>query len=194
MEAVLLDEVRRLKAAYAKHGQHTGSKYALRYAREALANPYPEVEWDPGFGLPSGTVEHDEFDVTVEVEYDPCPDLSFLGEFSTEWSHGAIDIEKDEEYNYNRHDYPYFIPANPAYRNLDWRLMKRILRDELVPVSVRVTASKAGIELGYASLGGCFWEDGKEDELAYDYLPDLVHEAVEEAREAVRNICPHCGK
>ena len=192
MQTELLNEVRRLKASYSKHGQCTGSKYALDAARSTLKYPSVEVEWADGYGFPEGIVHHDEFDIRVEVDCDPDPDLSWIGEFSNDWAPGAIEIEKDNGFNPTRHSYTYFIPAT-EYRNLDWRLMKQILRDEFIPVCVKVTASRNGIELGRAYLGGCFY-DGNADQIAYDYLSDLVEEAVEEARAAIASLCPHCGK
>jgi len=194
----LFEKALRLKRMYTRYGQHTGTKYALDAARRGCADlPYSELDWDIG-GYPilaSAEFEEAPFSYMVEIRHEDWPDLSWIGEFGDKWRPGCIDISLADGGTYygrwgqSEVDRQFFYPATED-GNLDWRFMKQILRDDLTPVWVHVLCLRNGIELGSASIGGCFYEYGKEDEVAPDYLEDLVAEATEEAESTLESLCP----
>ena len=180
-----------LKRRYTSYGQHTGSRYALDAARKGCADLPRKFDWD--FSTRSGVLQEAHFmdgkwDVFVEIRYEECPDLSWIGDFSNRWKPGCIEVEKDEQYNAPRHGYTYFHPAT-EYRNLDWRLMKQIVSEDLIPSYLAVRVERNGHELGSSRNGGGFYEPGKEDDYAMDYVDDCIEEAMEEAEAELADLC-----
>jgi hypothetical protein len=52
-----------------------------------------------------------------------------------------------------------------------------------------VTASKADVVLGHDFLGGCCYESAKDFVTPDGYYPDMVAEAIAEAREKLAELC-----
>ncbi len=201
MDAAILAEYRRLRKNY-HHGAHwlPSAKRMLEWARRSALNPspYPELDWEDGMNHPElafAEFEYGHFTVRVSLEYDEMPDHSWIGEFGNDWQEGAIDIRKADGGTYHgRYGYGvdcnYFYPAT-EYRNQDWRFMKRMLRDEIYPVDLHVSASKNGHKLGDSWLGGGYLVDGEDPNGAFgDDIEGYIDEAIEDATAELENLCP----
>lgn len=144
------------------------------------------------------------FTLRAEKHYDQDGDLSYLGEFTNTWKPGCFTRR-----NAGRGEYKYFMPENTAawhtksllemkyprgeawllgqqYARQDWKRAEDYNDNQWCYYWVEVTASRAGEELGRASLGGV---ESDSDEAGYSYFDevarDLAHEAIAEARAAV---------
>lgn len=90
------------------------------------------------------------------------------------------------------------VDARVTYESLgcvDYDTLVRIRMEELLFFSVTVTASRAGITFGSAFLGGCIYKE--VDEFFADengYYADLVQEAVEEAKNALKRLLDDCER
>lgn len=151
-----------------------------------------------------GTAEVDGWTVALRVEDDQWPDLSWLGKWSDTWAPGAIPNPEHHEGYKAGTVCRWWIPAQTEdehYRGL--RAMKYgrtrarelarsyVIQDfrracELVPVVATVSVSRAGIELGRASLGGI---DDEAYARSWDVLGDLVDEGIDQARDALARLC-----
>jgi hypothetical protein len=137
---------------------------------------------------------HDEFDMRLEVSYDMSPDTSWIGEFSDNDGAGAIDHHAtgtwlDRSWRGPR----FFIPCNydpsePQNAKIDYKRLVAFHQGDWNMVHLGVTALKEGIKLGTASIGGVESDSGKN--FFYSLvMEELVPEAVEEARDAVKRLC-----
>lgn len=132
----------------------------------------------------------DGFDLTLTVEPDDFVDLSWIGHFT---DHPGND--EAIETKAGRNSYKYFVPEYKLadrIKDKSKRGMSRhdawlqaredqhrdmeIARD-YAPNFIKVTASKNGIDLGSATLGGV------EDECINNCANDLVDEAIAEAKD-----------
>ena len=74
-------------------------------------------------------------------------------------------------------------------------LKTRINNGNVVYFCAKVSAHKAGIELGDAYLGACIYDSYEQFyEAKNDYFADLVAEAITEAEEQVAALCPAPAK
>lgn len=81
-----------------------------------------------------------------------------------------------------------FVPEDAETR-------QKVMAGELDWFAVLVTASRAGITLGTASIGGCCYQNVGEffaDETGY--YADLVQEAVEDAQNAIERLLDDCER
>lgn len=181
-------------------GNGVPARWALDYARRE--QDAPRFEWSGDVG----TLERDGFQLTAKVEPDYAADLSYLGEFTNTWSADAIRVPEEMRYAPAafKVGWEYFEPAiswAEHFRGLQAMGFPRHVADclareynrrdmramtETETYVVTVTASRAGIELGSASLGGIDFLPKTSDRERYAYLDecaqDLMGEAIEEAR------------
>ena len=195
----IFEEALRLKRAYAQYGQHHGTKYALKYARQTAAPEKFPIEWRDGRNHPVlaiATFEHGPFMVTLTLEYDDNPDWSYIGEFGMQWRPGCIDIRVADggqhhgRYGHDCTDFDYFYPATD-YGNLDWREMKKVLSGDSTPCDLHVVVSRNGIDLAEGWLGGGVYGYGMDP--ADVFLGDecgMIEEALDEASETFLELCP----
>ncbi len=72
---------------------------------------------------------------------------------------------------------------------LDAEVLRKIESGEYDWFCVKVTASKAGIELASTYLGGCCYESFEEFLTPDGYAFDMRSEAVDEARKVLAQLC-----
>jgi hypothetical protein len=148
-----------------------------------------------------GHVERDGFELVLSITPDDYPDVSFLGEFTDRQEPGAV---PNPEGRYDSRLYRWFVPAiteDEHYRGLrDLKFGRAQARDlarsyvrqdlelarDYAPVIATVTAHRAGVELGSASLGGI---DDEDYARSWDVLGDLASEALAEAQETLGRLC-----
>lgn len=71
-------------------------------------------------------------------------------------------------------------------------LLERIDNGSMLWFCAKVTASKAGIELGTDYLGGCCYPSVAEFMASDGYYPDMVKEAISCAKATLAELC--CAK
>ncbi|WP_111748575.1 hypothetical protein [Salinisphaera orenii] len=115
-----------------------------------------------------------------EAGWDLCG-IDDIGYFTGQWQPGAIEHDR-----WNPRTLRWFIPDDPAIGG--W-LYRRACRygDDWWYVDVRVTASRSGIELGSALLGGL--ESDNEESFLTETVFDLAHEAMAEAQRSLETLC-----
>ena len=194
------------------HGVHwiPSAKRRLDWARRHLIeSEYPDLDWEDGYAHPElafAEFEYGHFTVRVSLEYEECPDNSWIGEFGRDWKPGAIDIRLADGGTYHGRfggwsvDANYFYPGSfgpseasacRVNRNLDWRLMKKLLRDEAFPVDLHVKVSKGGHTLGDSWLGGGLLVDGEPAGHVFgEEIDQHIDEAIEEATSELESLCP----
>lgn len=67
-------------------------------------------------------------------------------------------------------------------------LLEKIDRGVYLWFMAKVTASKAGVELGADYLGGCCYESAEDFMAEGGYWEDMVSEALEEARKKITEL------
>lgn len=147
------------------------------------------------------TLERDGFTLRLSIEPDYDPDISWLGTFTDRHEPGAV---ANPDGRFDSRVLPWFVPAiteDEHYRGL--RALKfgkararelarsYVLHDletarDYAPVIAFVTATRAGVELGRAALGGI---DDENYARSWDIVGDLVEEALEEARTTLGQLC-----
>jgi hypothetical protein len=156
------------------------------------------VRWsyDRHTGLPRATIHADGFDLEARVVPDDDGDFSYLGRVVHKPVPGVVCLgrgARDRTYvlpeytaAQRRHDLQRLGyakgPAEEIARAQVREDAKRLLSmgDEWCAVGLVVKAGKLGVELGEASV----WSLASDDDGGRDlYLPDLVREACDEARE-----------
>lgn len=190
--------VTQLAEYHRRRADGIGALQALRIAH-FLSGPL-RFEWSGN----SATFERDGYTVHVRREDDDDADLSFLGKFSDKWERGAI--------SHDRHDsrsYRWFLPTSTeadhykslrdmGYGRRDAREMSRryVIQDykrmvehgqSWIMTGVRVTASRAGVTLGNASLWGI--ESDSDAASVDEIVDDLTSEALREARATLALLC-----
>ena len=159
------------------------AKYSLSYARRLAT--YPEVSWEEGYGGFYACLSWRGFDIRVKCLPDDDFDTSWIGRFSDTWEPRAIEVLKDPTYNPPRYPYYYFHPASEE-GNLDWKLMKEIISGEWTPTVLTASASKAGVGLGSACVGGYLHDvTGPKNTDVWD----IVEEACDEAVKTLKRLC-----
>lgn len=82
----------------------------------------------------------------------------------------------------------YVAPEDYAPDFDDGEVLQGINDGLYVWFQVKVSAWKAGVELGDAYLGGCCYESTKDFIQEGDYWEDMVEEAIAEAKETIREL------
>lgn len=86
----------------------------------------------------------------------------------------------------------------PEHESPDWDfeseeekqdLFRRIEQGDILWFVAKVTASRLGIELGTDYLGGCCYGSVEEFLHPDGYFPDMVDEAIAEARKTLAVLC-----
>jgi hypothetical protein len=199
--------------AYRKQRRETptlSAKTALDWARSiqrARDLPGPDETW-----------EQDGFEISCETvpdELTGMSDLDYLGTLSDDWDTGAIKIEGGRQRYCSGGRYQFFHPqpgcteadhyqslreskyGKTQARELAHSYVRRDL-DLLLSVDqswwvvgVVVKVSRAGVELGCASTWGCDIGIGDDTYLKTDVIPDLVDEALDEAKATLASLCTH---
>lgn len=128
--------------------------------------------------------------VNVELDLDPCPDLSYLGRYSDTWEEGAIDRKPLGDMS--RGSYRYFIPANSAEDTgnpnsplEDYERMQKFNSGELafygLTVSVCLSVVRPKGALVFTRLkvsSGGLW--GLESDSESSYFEEVALEQLEE--------------
>ena len=150
------------------------------------------------------TWEQDGFSLRAEVQADDDADFSFLGEFTRNWAPGAIHHDYLDSMTFD-----WFVPTSTEdehFRGLRQMKYGRRAAHELARSYVRqdykrlreygvywwsvgivVTVSRAGIELGDASVWGI--ESDSDEGYLTEMALDLVGDALEQARAALERLC-----
>jgi hypothetical protein len=177
---------------------------ALRFARYMAADDVFDWTHDGT----RGTLTRDGFDLVATVEPDDYADGSYLGEFS--------DTRTPDSIKSPRYHAPsafqtseWFTPAITAHEHRDGLVemgyshavayetaMQYVRRDmetllDLTEYVVTVTASRNGIKLGSASVGGVGFSDDYTEARRYadDTASELADEAIEQASAALASLC-----
>lgn len=203
-----MDTIEKARALMREH------KYSARQALNVVRTNYKarrvEME-DNRYGETVGHIEIDGFDLTVKWEYDEW----YQGDYdlTDTWRKGAVQnpLWRPEQYGRDRHYRWIVLPMSwedhyeglhkmgysrgqaaemaREYVNQD---VKRIISEEPY-YNVSVTASRAGIELGCASMGGTdLGEDYRQAREWMETLPDeygLLDEAVAVAKDNLKKLC-----
>lgn len=170
---------------------------ALAY-RRAKSTPRADMNI-PEYPNDGDTFEKDGWDLRISVEPDVGMELDHYGEFSDRWKPGAVDHHRRRG---TRREYRWFIPAATAeemraefqkYNKMgkhaaDVAARKHVLQayNAILDASVYIVsvhASRKGITLGSASMGGI------EDDIDSGIVEELAEEAIHEAEDALENLC-----
>lgn len=176
------------KEIYAKsrrENPHYPACHAWRTAKvEADREPIEWKESRNGNGY-HATLKRGAF--TVNIEAEPDDDLNGYemrerGEYTDRWKPGAIDLEKAGDWGGRGH-YRYWVPANPEYKHLDYRLVKAIGNGDALCFYVRAVVELEGVKLADCGMGSglCLIGNRKETEATLAYLTELAHELIDEA-------------
>lgn len=135
-------------------------------------------------GKTLATIEHEGFTIAASVEIDEFADLSFYGAFANEHK-GEFSISHEPN---NSRTFNWFNPENvsnmkEARQNYD---RARTYGESWEMLGSIVTVSKAGVELGSASI----WGTESDSDAAHflELLNDLIPEALEEARAKLNEL------
>ena len=82
----------------------------------------------------------------------------------------------------------YVAPEDYAPDFDDGEVLQGINDGRYVWFQVKVSAWKAGVELGTAYLGGCCYESTKDFINSGDYWEDMVEEAIAEAKKTIEEL------
>lgn len=189
---------------------NSSERRAYREARER-GNP-ARIAFDIATkdrGGPDVPIEHrsmfkrDGFDLIVSITYDEwaTPEELGLGKFTSTWKEGATLDRKAEGYTVDRHCHPYFEPDytyamhrkdGDDHETARKYVLADLARAEGYPeewhyVSVRVTASRKGVELGSSSVGGVDSDCG--DRYMREIVDEQATEALSEAKDALADLC-----
>lgn len=184
-------------------------------ARTALAwargDDKPRAGWEWDTHGDTATIERDGFSLKLTIEYDDYPDTSYLGEWSDTFEPGAIAVTDDMRYRPAafRIDWKWFIPgisaeehrrglsamgyarhtADCLARSYVLRDMRRLSSDTFALYVVSVSASREGIELGSACIGGVDIDDTRDMQAQFEDIADdygLIDEATSDARMSLK--------
>lgn len=180
--------------------EHLPASSALGLARYE-AQPLP-FDWEGG----KASTQRDGFDVAIAIVRD---EDAHAGAFSNDWQPGAVINPRSwdarhgcESSEYLRYYIPEFATVEDHRRGLAPYtsrhaadcLARTYVREELNRAAepdaygVVVTISRAGVELAEASLWG-IESDMLLHYVSLDVVPDLIADALPEAREAIKKVC-----
>ena len=95
-----------------------------------------------------------------------------------------IDTQEGEDFTIRT----YVAPEDFAPDFDDGEVLQGINDGLYVWFQVKVSAWKAGVELGNAYLGGCCYESTKDFIEPGDYWEDMVEEAIAEAKKTIEEL------
>lgn len=170
-------------------------------------------------------IEHDGFTLTIQVRDDEDADRSHYGELGNDpysATGSALHVDRVGGYEWRRGRYKYFYPQQSVQEVRDqlthlgkhaayveaWRQVRAEYKELTDPSNAylwaRVTASREGVELAAASLGGIElasshtrfypYDSALRDPYLQECLADLVNEAVDAARVALRALVASMGQ
>lgn len=191
-----------IERARAMAREYPGLSAHLRliWARQEV-DAEPPFEWDPF--KDRAELERDGFTIVVKCQPDDVNDFSHLGKFVARWEPDAIkcpDHRGDSRYlqwfvptQTENERFAYYngkagMAKEPARRQAHAELMAdyRAATEYQARIAV-VTASREGVCLGYASLGGI---DGDEDYFVRTVIDHgLIDEAVTDAKDTLARLC-----
>lgn len=97
-----------------------------------------------------------------------------------------IDTQEGEDFTIRT----YVAPEDSLYELEfdDGEIIEGIRNGTYTWFQVKVSAWKAGVELGTAYLGGCCYESTKDFIQEGDYWSDMVEEAIAEAKKTIKEL------
>lgn len=180
-------------ALFTRYKELRRKGYDARSAARAVIRPVetPAVDWTNG----AATIETGPYTVEIKQEYDPDPDLSWLGMYSNIPGPDAIDRR-----NPGRNEYRYWNPAITLaehyrelhraglskadawlkaleYRERAYGRMESLCRGGWAMIGITATARIGDMVCGSASLWGI-------ESDADDYIDEIAHELAGEAAKA----------
>lgn len=202
---------------------HTATR-ALDYAR---MKPVKPLDWEDGSGRSIERAEWKArgYTLIARIEAEDSPDTSHLGEIDSSWDRDAVKLAPSDAEHYQTRatwDVPIYFHPNITYREhfqglrdlhygrseadrlareyvrMDMQRLLSFHRNDWSQVGVVVTAYKAGIELGDASVWGIEYYsthtpgfEGCDDVHGYltETARELAHEALTEADTNRRRLC-----
>lgn len=205
------------RATYQRaRAQGTPARYAATLARWA-ATP-PELEWTTDrSGFPAARLSRDGYDIRVrcepDYESDPLEGVGAL-EWPARWADpdhtppGTVKVRTRNGYAYWRSETPFAdrvadFRRRGYARGPAWDAARADLEAEAKAVDgqdppssygVIVTASRAGVELGSASVWGVSadWDEiTRDDGTRYldETARELIPQAIEDARASLARLC-----
>ena len=171
----------------------------LAVARAKATATAKQYDWEPSAtGLPQCEFDQDGWNIQVSLMVDHDTDLSWEGEFTDHWQDGVVPTGGRKYFlpAITRREHYTGLRALGYTRNNAWLTageyvqdaLDHVRGDEYEMVGVVVTAHRAGVELGEASLWGVelsndSWPD--PDHYVIDVMEDLTAEAINEAKAAL---------
>lgn len=208
MNAKLRKAYRSLRAA---HPTATASTL-LTWARSNLKRK--PFDWcDDRHGMPRREWEQDGYRLVAMVGLDEYGTVDWIGEFEYSGiSRGAVRVRAPNNFRTDRHGCCFFAPAISyadhykelrklnfgraeadllarSYIKNDADRLRRYCDGDLSLLRVGVTAYRAGVELGSASLHGIDVDSMRDPYLAEVAL-ELTGEALAEAKATLAKLCP----
>lgn len=166
-----------------------------------------ELNWKPSGDsniIKRAEFQFDSFDICADIVFDYYADISYLGEFTDEYSPEAIEVP-----NSGPRDCKYFIPKNPIKEIIDYYVKEGKSLDEATElaneqalsdlyrakalgvtwsmIGILINVSKHGINLGFNSTYGI--EDDISDDELRNYVLNCVSEAIEDAKKNLAKLC-----
>ncbi len=188
---------------YLEYLRNRAKGYLPRSARAYAAQPArPGIDWDGYTGYATAEVEYKGYVVRLKQEYDECPDLSYLGEYS----HRSGVIDREARGDMNRNESRYWSPMtteaehfkalhrmgmdkNTAHEKArgyvlqDYRRMESYNRDGwsmigIIAKAYLVDGEENEIECGEAALWGIESDFPEHiDDCAWDLVKEAVFKA-----------------
>lgn len=131
--------------------------------------------------------------VEVKREVDDCPDLSYLGEYTSQPGDDDKTIDREERGDRGRHEYRYFVAAmsgedtgNPESVEQDYRRMEDYNRNEWCMLGITAVAQVSLNGVIQTIHSGGIW--GIESDSDKDYLEEMAQEQLNELREQLKAI------
>lgn len=182
---------------YRRENPRVPAVNALAIVKRQTTLPEWAAEFDWSMSGERWTGEVDGWDIVISTEVDQDTDISWLGEFTDD----STDAVPNPEYQHGR--YKYFrpdadrVPTTKDYpagmsraeiREAIRAQMEADARLALEPQHVvSVTASRKGIELGSAVMGGSYIDGGNDLLWTVDDY-DMISEAISEAETALAGL------
>jgi hypothetical protein len=203
----LIAHARALRAEYPDASTST----RLAWARSATKRNPIEWEYDRD-GLPQATLTVDGFTVSVRAGYDEIGQVDWLGEFHERRVAGSICVTAPRSWRQQRVWYKPNVSVDERRRDLrkrgyskseadrlarsyvaqDLERLRKYADGDIALLCVSAIASRAGVQLGRAAVGGVD-VDKPDDDYISDLAADMIAEAVAEAKAALAKLCG-CGQ
>lgn len=200
--------------------KHPGlsARSAMSWARGGIkfAAEWGDLEFDSN-GV--ARIERDGFKIHAQYTPDEYPDASWLGDFSATWTEGAIKNPRGWTGDYlttSDHYLPWYVPCNSAEEARQWYRKAGVSRhdawlrgrqqnyedlarlDDIELFDLKVTVSRAGVELATEYLGGIdlgtdLRGTDTNHEMAVTAV-DLIDEALTAAKAALKELAVEFAK